>query len=174
LKRARLRNITRVDHAQLNDYGGWSRTRGWWVRFQRNDERGQKKMVASKLFSDGVHGGKRKALEKAIRYRNQQERKVSPPSPRGHGSVPPGYGYVRRTLRKQRVDWHPHWSAWIRLEARRCASTTWSVTLHGEREAKRRAEAFLERHRSELRRRLSKRHFTRAARGPRLKGRAPK
>lgn len=147
------RNITRMFHTRENEYGGWSTTRGWWVRIYRTDW-GEKRTVVSKFFSDAVHGGRRAALEKAIRYRNQQQRKVRPASKGGgDGPVPPGHGYVRRVERWQKVDWHPAWCAWIRLEGGRCASTTASIERWGVAEAKRRCEAFLAKHRRELRKR---------------------
>lgn len=145
------RNITRIDHCHRNDYGGWSYTRGWWVRFQRLGRDGTKRVV-SKLFSDGVHGGKRKALEQAVRWRNRMRKKLPPAQKLAGGArVPPGYGYVTRVERKQRSDWHPHWSAWIRLERGRCAATTASITRWGVVGARLRCEAFLARHRKALR-----------------------
>lgn len=54
----RLRNIRRMD----NDA---HRTHAWMVQVQRNNR------ISKKMFSDGVYGGKRKALLAALSYRNQ-------------------------------------------------------------------------------------------------------
>lgn len=54
----RLINITRFENEAR-------RTRAWLVRVQRNSK------IISKMFSDGVHGGKRKALQAAISFREQ-------------------------------------------------------------------------------------------------------
>jgi hypothetical protein len=51
------RNITRIDRASNGDYG-------WVVTLQR------KGAVIVKRFSDGIHGGKRKALKEAVEYRD--------------------------------------------------------------------------------------------------------
>jgi hypothetical protein len=65
--RVSLRNITRFDYAK---------THGWWVRMRRG------KRVVSHFFSDGVHGGKRKARDMAIAYRDQSLRKLGPLLPK--------------------------------------------------------------------------------------------
>lgn len=52
----RYRNITRVDNER-------TRTHAWQLRLQRKGQ------AVSKCFSDGVYGGKRKALKAAIEYR---------------------------------------------------------------------------------------------------------
>lgn len=54
---SRHRNITRVDNEQ-------SRTHAWRVTLQRKNE------IVVSSFSDGNHGGKRKALKAAIEYRD--------------------------------------------------------------------------------------------------------
>lgn len=51
------RNIIRIDHEA-------SRTYGWRVTLQRKGK------IIVNLFSDGIHGGKRKALKAAIENRN--------------------------------------------------------------------------------------------------------
>ncbi len=51
-----LTYITRMDHGN---------THGWWVRVYKDS-----KPVESKLFSDGVHGGKLKAKKKAQAHRD--------------------------------------------------------------------------------------------------------
>ena len=52
-----LKHITRLDY---------QKTHGWWVRIRR------KSNPCSKLFSDGVHGGRDKALEAASAWRDEQ------------------------------------------------------------------------------------------------------
>ena len=69
-KRPKHRCIYRVD------YGA---THGWWVRFQRRN-----KIAKSKLFSDGKHGGKDKALKAAILWRDVILPTLPPLPERGH------------------------------------------------------------------------------------------
>ena len=52
-----LKHITRLDY---------QKTHGWWVRIRR------KSNPCSKLFSDGVYGGRDKALEAATAWRNEK------------------------------------------------------------------------------------------------------
>ena len=59
-----LKNNARIDSGH---------THCWWVRFIRGE-----KVIAQKVFSDGLHGGKRKALEKAIAWRDMQWKKLYP------------------------------------------------------------------------------------------------
>lgn len=54
---SRYRNITRIDHEQ-------SRTHAWRVTLQRKNE------IVVRAFSDGLYGGKRKALRAAVEYRD--------------------------------------------------------------------------------------------------------
>ena len=54
----RLRNISRIDNET-------NRTHAWLVTVQRNSN------IARKMFSDGVYGGKRKALQAAISFHAQ-------------------------------------------------------------------------------------------------------
>lgn len=56
-----LTYITRMDHGN---------THGWWVRVYKDS-----KPVESKLFSDGVHGGKAKAKAKAQEHRDNVVKK---------------------------------------------------------------------------------------------------
>ena len=53
----KIKNITRLDY---------QKTHGWWVRIKRYPD------SFSKLFSDGVWGGKDKALEAALEWRDQK------------------------------------------------------------------------------------------------------
>ena len=134
-------NITRMD------YG---RTRAWWVRFYRGPAGGQR--CTSKLFSDAVHGGKRKALAQARAWRDLTAGTV-PAKLRRRGEAP-GYGYVRRAELLRRVERCPAFVAWILLEGGRVASTNYSVTRWGELGAKRKCERWLAGHRRELRKRM--------------------
>lgn len=135
------RNITRLD------YGS---THAWWVRFTRGS-RGDGQTVVSRMFSDGVYGGNRKALGAAKKWRDRMSRKVPPPVKGGTPApVPPGYGYVRRTTIQRRVGTSDVWLAWIRLEDGRCASSTSSIERWGNAAARRRAEAYLARKRKQL------------------------
>jgi hypothetical protein len=61
-----LTYITRMDHGN---------THGWWVRVYKDS-----KPVESKLFSDGVHGGKAKAKVKAQEHRDKvvKKNKITP------------------------------------------------------------------------------------------------
>jgi hypothetical protein len=52
-----LQHITRLDY---------QKTHGWWVRIRR------KSNPCSKLFSDGVYGGKEDALKKALAWRDEK------------------------------------------------------------------------------------------------------
>jgi hypothetical protein len=68
----REKNITRFDYGK---------THGWWVRFQRTDERGAKRLT-SKMFSDAVHGGKQRALRAASAWREQTFTALGPSAAR--------------------------------------------------------------------------------------------
>ncbi len=52
-----LKHITRLDY---------QKTHGWWVRIRR------KSNPCSKLFSDGVYGGRDQALQAAIQWRDEK------------------------------------------------------------------------------------------------------
>lgn len=60
------KGISRIDQAER-------RTHGWYVRVHFNGER------RAKFFSDAAHGGRAKALEAAIRYRNETEKELGKP-----------------------------------------------------------------------------------------------
>lgn len=136
-------NITRMDYA---------RTHGWWVRFQRTQ--GGKMVCYSKFFSDGRNGGERFALRAARAWRASKAPTVPVPTRRNGPIVaPPGHGYVRRCLPRG-DERNPVWSAWLRVEDRRCRRKSYSVAKWGERGAKRLADRWLARERRELGRRL--------------------
>ncbi len=60
------KGISRIEQAARNTYG-------WYVRVSFNN---QKRV---KFFSDAANGGKEKALEAAVKYRNQAERELGKP-----------------------------------------------------------------------------------------------
>jgi hypothetical protein len=60
------KGISRIDQPSKN-------THGWYVRVTFN---GQKRV---KFFSDVAHGGKEKALELAVKYRNDSEQELGKP-----------------------------------------------------------------------------------------------
>lgn len=70
-----LHHITRLDYQN---------THGWWVRIRRNPK------SCSKLFSDGVWGGRDEALEEAIAWRDEQLSKLPPPGKRQNESSSKG------------------------------------------------------------------------------------
>jgi hypothetical protein len=133
----REKNITRFDYGK---------THGWWVRFQRSTESGRR--VVSKMFSDAVHGGKRKALRAAVGWRDQTLAALRPSdSARARRAVE--RGYVKRAELARRVGTWPVYIAWIRMPDGRAASTSFSIARWGAREAKRRCELYLARKRRE-------------------------
>lgn len=115
------RNITRTD---------FGRTHGWWVRIYRTDAAGHKGCT-NQLFSDGVHGGKRKALKAALAWRDEILGLLPAKKVGGGAHVPPGYGYVKREVIKRRVGYAPVYRAWIRLEDGRPACTSRSIAVWG-------------------------------------------
>ena len=54
----RLKNIRRIDNEANSTYA-------WLVQVQRGEQ------TTVKMFSDGKHGGKRKAMQAAIAYRDE-------------------------------------------------------------------------------------------------------
>ena len=134
---ARHPNITRMD------YG---RTRGWWVRIYRNCDAKQKNCM-SQMFSDGVHGGKRRALARAMAWRDQML-ELLPPKQQSGALRPPGYGYVVRYQGSNR------WTAWLRTEGRGCKSTRYSIDKWGDDGAYDKALAWLKREQRSVRARL--------------------
>lgn len=64
----KLHHITRLDYVY-----GTRKTHGWWVRFQRKDEKTGKRKVFGQVFIDATYGGKAKALTAAIEWRDANE-----------------------------------------------------------------------------------------------------
>jgi hypothetical protein len=127
------RNITRLDY---------ERTRGYWVRFEGAHR-------VSRLFSDGVHGGKAKALAEARRFRDawvlshDLTRRFAPQSLPGPGRI------VKREI-FQRKSWSWVWEAYIRLErGKGHAVTRYSIAKWGSAEAKRLCEVWLKKKQKE-------------------------
>lgn len=129
----RLHHIRRIDHAQ-------KRTHAWIVQVQRRGE------ITIRRFSDGRHGGRQKALEAAIRFRDatlsqlhdarypvwRRNRKR-----RNNTSGIVGVGrYVSREQGRrgivERVSWQAFWDG---PDGRR-HTRKFSVNLHGERRAR--------------------------------------
>lgn len=130
------KNISRVDYAKKH-------THGWYVRITLALKQ------YSKYFGDETHGGREKALEKAVRYRDALERKLGKPrteravianSTRSSTGV---IGVHRRwksaRTRKGEITYSDvfevTWSATPGVVSR----TSISVEKHGEKEAFRRA-----------------------------------
>ena len=131
--RHRLHHIHRIDHAP-------KRTHAWLVQVQRRGE------ITIRSFTDGRYGGKRAALEAAIRFRDaalnsardkgyqlwRRNRKR-----RNNTSGIVGVGrYVNRERGRrgliERVSWQAFWDG---PDGRR-HSRKFSVNLHGERHAR--------------------------------------
>lgn len=138
-----LRNITRLDY---------ERARGWWVRIYRTED-GQTRCI-SRGFSDGVHGGKNKALAAARKWRDAKLATVRPVIKGGRRGTPVGYGYVRRTDVSRRKTVAPVFIAWLKTDGGP-KSTTRSIDVWGVAGAKRECEKWLARERRELRRKRS-------------------
>ncbi len=130
------KSISRIDTPS-------KRTHGWYVRVYFN------RTMHSKFFSDSLYGDSEAALEEAIRYRDEVERKVGKPrtdrhvvtaSPRNQSGV---IG-VQRKIKRSRsrhgkmtecevyeVTWNP--------EPNVIRRTSVSIDRYGEEEAFRRA-----------------------------------
>ena len=123
-----MRNIIRYE------YG---RARAWLVKVHR---RHPKKQI-TKLFSFGPHGGIRKALAKAVEFRDAVELRHPP------RRAPGGDG----TCRRVHIAWATRTGevsgGWFYLGTIRVRGvhkqTKWSIAKWGEHEARRRCEAWL-------------------------------
>jgi hypothetical protein len=129
----RLHHIHRIDHAP-------KRTHAWVVQVQRCGD------VRIRRFSDGRYGGKRSALETAIRYRNAALRNLQDTryglwrrnrKRRNNTSGIVGVGrYVSRERAGGRIIERVAWQAfWDGPDGRR-HGRKFSVNLHGERRAR--------------------------------------
>lgn len=150
----------------------YGRTHGWWARIYRTEQGVQR--VYSKHFSDGLHGGKGAALRAARAWRDRKLRELRAPYTVPRDAKPPGHGYVRRALRPQKASHTWCYVGWLLIEGRRVKSTSYSIGVHGERGARRFAEAWLERERRALRERERARAQRDKARARRRARRAPR
>jgi len=126
-----LRNIRRIDDDSR-------RTHAWLVQVQRRSH------IKIKLFSDGIFGGKKKALSAALEYRDAL---LAAPTPaeqnlwhrtivrRNNTSGIPGVGLFKRANGSER------WVAFWIDETGRKRSRTFAVKSHGNRKAKQLAVA---------------------------------
>ncbi|MCU0912963.1 MAG: hypothetical protein MUC88_00195 [Planctomycetes bacterium] len=98
------------------DYG---RNRGWFVRVRW---RGR---THSKLFSDRLHGGKRKALDASVAWRDQTEADLGKPRTEAVVQADPAdLGGVWRVERRGRATvWVAAWPG---------GRVSFSVSIHGE------------------------------------------
>lgn len=139
MARSGHKDISRIDS---------KKTHGWQVRITYQGK------YYSKLFSDSLHGGRDKALERAILYRNQLEKKIGRPrtdrvivtkSPRnktGVIGVRRTYHYTGsykedgspNTTEVYEVSWQP--------EKNKIQKKTFSIRKYGEKEAFRLAYEF--------------------------------
>jgi hypothetical protein len=129
MARSGHKGISRIDHKKRN-------THGWYVRvtFQGTTH--------SKLFSDSVHGGEEKALQRAIRYRNKLEREVGRPRTdrtvvskvaRSNTGIQGVNRIWKGTGEAYEVTWSP--------EPNVIQRTSISIRKHGEEEALKKAIA---------------------------------
>jgi hypothetical protein len=129
----RLHHIHRIDHAP-------KRTHAWLVQVQRQGE------ITIRSFTDGRYGGKRVALQAAIRFRDDALTSARDRSyklwrrnrkRRNNTSGIVGVGrYISRERGRrgfiERVSWQAFWDG---PDGRR-HSRKFSVNLHGERRAR--------------------------------------
>jgi hypothetical protein len=117
--------ITRLDHKN---------THGWWVRVYLRS-----KPVYNKLFSDGVHGGKLKALKAAKSYRDKVCKKAFGKAMQPGARRTWGKGVYRQEDTKPNgyvtEAWVAFWSQGGKQHRR-----SYSVYKYGERQAKKMAQ----------------------------------
>lgn len=145
-------NILRVDY---------DRTCGFNVRFYRTNPDGTRRVIG-KYFADGVYGSRSKAFLAAMAWRNATEKRL--PAPQRPGRVanpyPPGYSYIKRAVAHDYPRGggprrpYKAWIAFFRIEDRKHRLTKWSIEKWGDREAKRRCEAWLATQKQDLAKRL--------------------
>lgn len=127
-----LTYITRMDHGN---------THGWWVRVYKDS-----KPVESKLFSDGVHGGKEKAKKKSQEHRDKVVSKykivpVSMRKTREHSvdrRSTSGMVGVTLSVADKSGNLRVHWSARF-MEKGRQRNVSFSVRKYGYEGAFRKA-----------------------------------
>ncbi|MBL8152173.1 MAG: AP2 domain-containing protein [Blastocatellia bacterium] len=131
------KGISRIDSQD-------GRTHGWYVRvFFKGEKR-------VKLFSDSVHGGREKALEKAIRFRNKAEKELGKPRTdrivitATKRSKTTGIVGLRRRREKAatksgELRYREMYEVWWCPEPNKVAKRSVSINKYGEEEAFRRA-----------------------------------
>jgi hypothetical protein len=117
---AREMNITRFE---------FGRTRGWWVRIRRRGK------AVQSFFSDGVHGGRAKALAKARRQRDAWLRTLPDP-------VDPLRKRPSVRIYRDASSGRPVWRVYIRFPGGGIASTSRSIERYGSGEARRLCEVW--------------------------------
>lgn len=138
-------NVSRLDYESNHGYS---------VRIQRKGKE------TSRLFSDSVYGGKRKAKAAAIAWREKIVKRVGKAMKGGQSAPakPPGYSTLKRrpvslvTNGKRRKVMC--WVGFLRIEDRKHLSTTWSIDKHGEEKALAGCKAWLVAKKAELAARL--------------------
>lgn len=128
-----LHHISRVDHAE-------NRTHAWFVRVRRCN------CDARKVFSDGVFGGKRKALKAAIEYRDallnslpssEHEIWTRTRVRRNNRSGTPGVARYERPSKTATGNPPSYWLAsWVD-ENGASRKRKFAVSIHGEQQAER-------------------------------------
>jgi hypothetical protein len=124
------RYVVRVDNEK-------SRTHAWKVTIKRKNK------YLHKYFSDNIYGGKKKALDAAISYRNELIKEVSGTDyeiwKREHKRPVNTSGIVgvaRYICTRKSGNKYPYWQAfWLNADGKRI-SRTFSAFLHGEEGAK--------------------------------------
>lgn len=103
----------------------------FWVRFQRGD-------FICKSFPYLRYGGKEAARRAAQEWRDENEHRMRPPL--GGVEVPPGHHYFRTAEYRG----YPHRFCWLRIEDRRAKVARRGIHTHGEVQAQRLCEQWLE------------------------------
>lgn len=137
----KYKSVSRIDQPEKH-------THGWYVRVR------YAKQEVAKFFPDKLHGGKKKALDQAVRFRDRTEKELGKPrtnrlvvgrSPRGRNKIIGVRRVVKATrtvsgdLRKNavyEVTWSP--------EPNVVQRTSISIRKYGAKEAYRKAVALRE------------------------------
>lgn len=116
------KGISRIDQESR-------KTHGWYVRVTFGGA------THSKLFSDALHGGTKRALKRAVRYRNQLEKELGRPRTDrtvvGKARSNTGVLGVSRTTKQSRPVFEVAWM----LEPNTVNRTSVSIGRRGERKA---------------------------------------
>lgn len=130
-----LRNIQRMDYPPS---GNRRLSKGWWVRVMRNNE------TFSRFFNDNKYGGKDKALEKAMKYRDKilEEKQglvgsgyYSSKSQRNKSGIVGVHKTKNKTIKKGKPYTYDFWVAhWVDPNGKK-VSRMFSISKYGEAEA---------------------------------------